>query len=57
VLLDDHGSGIIAKVADFGTVREGARKGPGGTKDAATHTLTGARVGTHGYVTTSLLLT
>ena len=50
VLLEDRGNGLVAKVADFGTVREGTRKGAGGTKEAATHTLTGARVGTHGYM-------
>ena len=50
MLLDDRGSGLIAKVADFGTVREGTRKGAGDTTQAATHTLTGARVGTHGYM-------
>ncbi len=31
-------------------MREGARKGPGKTKRVATHTLTGAIVGTHGYM-------
>jgi serine/threonine protein kinase len=41
VLLDDRDN---AKVADFGTVREGV------TKDAATHTITGAAVGTNGYM-------
>ena len=37
-------------MADFGTVREGTRKGAGQTKGAATHTHTAAVVGTHGYM-------
>jgi serine/threonine protein kinase len=45
VLLDAQ---LNAKVADFGTVREGTRKGAGQTKGAATHTHTA--VGTHGYM-------
>jgi hypothetical protein len=45
VMLDDRNN---AKIADFGTVREGVRKGPGGTKGAATHTRTAAAVGTQG---------
>jgi hypothetical protein len=47
VLLDASGN---AKVADFGTVREGAAKGAGGAKPTATHTHTGAVVGTSGYM-------
>jgi serine/threonine protein kinase len=47
VMLDDRNN---AKVADFGTVREGVRKGSGRTKGAATHTWTAAAVGTHGYM-------
>jgi serine/threonine protein kinase len=50
VLLDDRGSGLVAKVADFGTVREGTRKGAGDTRGVVTHTLTSTRVGTNGYM-------
>jgi serine/threonine protein kinase len=51
VLLDDRGSRLIAKLADFGTVRESTQGGPGDdAKPAATHSLTGAIVGTQGYM-------
>ena len=45
MLLDAAGN---AKVADFGTVREGAKKGKHGTVN--THALTGLIVGTKGYM-------
>jgi serine/threonine protein kinase len=48
ILLDEHGN---VKVADFGTVRAGVtQQGAGNAKNAATHTLTGAAVGTQGYM-------
>jgi serine/threonine protein kinase len=47
VLLDDQGN---AKVADFGTVREGVKKGEDDTQGMATHTVTARCVGTTAYM-------
>jgi hypothetical protein len=50
--LDDRGGSLVAKVADFGTVRERTPQegADDDTKTAATHSLTGAIVGTKGYM-------